>query len=66
MNNSDRVRCENLTCLCEVPLGDTACSSHCSSPDGRDPHVLRCECGHSGCAEQNARQLGGEAGKESL
>jgi len=66
MTSSDRARCENLGCLCEIPIADKACSEYCNSPDGLDPHNVRCLCGHKDCAEQTERQLHGEVGKESL
>jgi len=59
-------RCEHLACLCDVAVGDATCSEYCASPAGRDPQNVRCECGHSGCAEQIDAQLHGASGKESL
>jgi hypothetical protein len=65
MSVSDRVRCENLGCLCDIPIAEKACSEYCDSLEGRDPHNVRCTCGHKVCAEQTEHQLHGGAGKES-
>ena len=59
-------RCENLACLCDVPLAEATCSPYCASPEGRDPQNVRCSCGHAACTEQVEKQLRGESGKESL
>ncbi len=59
-------RCENLACLCEVPVNAATCSDYCASPDGRDPQSIRCECGHSTCREANETQLHGQGGRESV
>jgi hypothetical protein len=59
-------RCENLACLCDVPVVDETCSPYCESPDGRDPQNVVCSCAHAGCAEQMERQLHDEGGRESL
>ncbi len=59
------IRCENLSCLCEVAASDATCSEYCASPSGRDVLDVRCDCGHATCAEAIEQQLGGEAGRES-
>jgi hypothetical protein len=59
-------RCDNLACLCRAPIKDAVCSPYCDSPDGRDPAVITCGCGHSGCQSQIDEQLHGGIGKESL
>jgi hypothetical protein len=63
---TERKRCDNLACLCEVPLAQATCSPYCASPAGRDPANIRCECGHSGCASEIETQLHGGIGAESL
>jgi acetone carboxylase gamma subunit len=60
-----RKRCDNLACLCEVPLAEATCGAFCGSPDGRDPAIIRCECGHAPCAEEVEAQLHGGIGAES-
>lgn len=59
-------RCDNLACLCEVPLSQPTCSPYCDSPAGRDPAEIRCRCGHPGCEKQMETQLHGGIGAESL
>ena len=67
MSSGDDVkRCDNLACLCEVPLADTVCSPYCDSPDGRDPEAIRCRCGHRGCEREMEEQLHGGIGRETL
>jgi len=61
----DFKRCDNLACLCEVPLADEACSDYCRSDAGRDALEIRCECGHPGCEKAVEAQLHGAAGAES-
>ena len=61
----DRKRCDNLACLCEVPLSDATCSAYCDSPEGRDPANIRCACGHPACEKQMETQLHGGIGAES-
>jgi hypothetical protein len=64
--NSDTKRCDNLACLCEVPLTLATCSAYCASPEGSDLASIRCTCGHAVCEEQVEAQLHGGIGKESL
>jgi hypothetical protein len=66
LTGPDTKRCDNLACLCEVPLTQATCSEFCASPQGRDPADLRCACGHAGCEEVVESQLHGGIGKESL
>jgi hypothetical protein len=61
----EAIRCENLSCLCEVSASDATCSPSCASPDGRDVANVICKCGHDACAEAIERQLHGEGGRES-
>jgi acetone carboxylase gamma subunit len=65
VTDATQKRCDNLACLCEVPLADATCSAFCASPDGRDPAIIRCECGHTACAEAVEAQLHGGIGAES-
>jgi hypothetical protein len=58
----DRKRCDNLACLCEVPVSESTCGAHCDSPDGRDPASIRCGCGHPACEQQMETQLHGGIG----
>jgi hypothetical protein len=58
-------RCDNLACLCTVPLSQAVCSEFCASADGRDPAEIRCGCGHAVCAETIDAQLHGGIGSES-
>jgi hypothetical protein len=62
----DTKKCDNLACLCEVPLKDTVCEPYCDSSDGRDPATVRCRCGHPECEAQIEQQLHGGIGRESL
>jgi hypothetical protein len=62
----DMKRCDNLSCLCEVPLAEEACSDYCRSDAGRDATEILCECGHSACAKAVDAQLHGAAGVESV
>jgi hypothetical protein len=62
----DTKKCDNLACLCDVPIVDAVCAPYCDSPDGRDPANVRCTCGHPRCAEQVETQLHGGIGRESL
>jgi len=61
----DLGRCDNLACLCEIPLAQSTCSAYCDSPAGRDPATIRCDCGHAACATQVEAQLHGGIGSES-
>ena len=63
---SDLKKCDNLACLCEMPLAQEVCGDYCGSPDGRDPANVRCRCAHEACASQMDAQLHGGIGKESL
>ena len=63
--SGDRKRCDNLACLCEVPLAQATCSTYCDSPEGRDPANIRCACGHAACESQMESQLHGGIGAES-
>lgn len=65
VTDSDKKRCDNLACLCDVPLSQAACSEYCSSPAARDPATIRCNCGHAGCEQQMETQLHGGIGSES-
>jgi hypothetical protein len=65
MTNEAMTRCENLACLCEVPLGTATCSPYCASPEGKDPQTIVCSCGHAHCHEASEKQLHGGAGTES-
>ena len=65
MTGQDTKRCDNLACICETPLAQSACAPYCDSTEGRDAHNVRCECGHGKCEEQAERQLSGEPGRES-
>jgi hypothetical protein len=64
-STGDLKRCDNLACLCEIPLGDATCSPYCDSPEGRDPANIRCACGHPACETQMETQLHGGIGAES-
>ncbi|GAC1575490.1 MAG: hypothetical protein NVS3B7_07980 [Candidatus Elarobacter sp.] len=66
MASDDTKRCDNLACLCEVPLADSVCAPFCDSPDGRDPEAIRCACGHAGCEKTIEDQLHGGIGRETL
>jgi hypothetical protein len=61
----ETIRCENLSCVCEVPASEATCSPYCASPAGRDVQNVRCDCGHSVCAKAIEEQLHGEGGRES-
>ncbi len=65
LNGGERKRCDNLACLCEIPLAQATCSPYCDSPAGRDPANIRCACGHAGCEAQMVTQLHGGIGAES-
>jgi hypothetical protein len=62
----DTKHCDNLACLCEVPLKQATCSEACAAPEARDPANIRCGCGHDVCTEQVEAQLHGAPGRESL
>ena len=61
----DTTRCDNLSCLCEIPLAQTSCSDYCSSDAGKDPTEIVCKCGHEKCRQANDAQLHGGGGAES-
>jgi hypothetical protein len=65
VDEATTMRCENLSCLCEVAASDATCSDYCASPSGRDALDVRCNCGHPICAETIEKQLSGEAGRET-
>jgi acetone carboxylase gamma subunit len=65
VTDGDRKRCDNLACLCEIPLSQATCSPFCDSPEGRDPATIRCSCGHAACESQMEKQLHGGIGAES-
>ena len=65
MTDEAMTRCENLSCLCEVPASQATCSDYCASPEGRDVANVRCACGHAVCADVIEKQLHGEGGRES-
>ena len=62
----DSKRCDNLACLCTVPLAQSVCSDYCDSPDGRDPAIITCGCGHKSCEAEIDEQLHGGIGEETL
>jgi hypothetical protein len=64
-SSDEHKRCDNLACLCEVPLAEATCSAYCDSPEGRDPANIRCGCGHASCEKQMQTQLHGGIGAES-
>jgi hypothetical protein len=66
LTDTEKKRCDNLACLCEVPLAQSTCGDYCDSPEARDPASIRCRCGHVGCETQVEAQLHGGIGKESL
>ena len=57
-------RCDNLSCLCEIPLADEVCSDYCRSDAGRDATEIRCDCGHPVCNKAVEAQLHGGVGTE--
>jgi hypothetical protein len=63
--DAERKRCDNLACLCEIPLSQATCNAYCDSPEGRDPANIRCTCGHPVCESQMETQLHGGIGAES-
>jgi hypothetical protein len=65
VTDSDLKRCDNLACLCQIPLAESTCSDYCASPDGRDPANIRCACGHDTCESVIDEQLHGGIGAES-
>ena len=66
MISGDTKRCDNLACLCVVPLADAVCNPACDTPESRDPATIKCECGHAGCKKQMDEQLHGGIGRETL
>jgi hypothetical protein len=62
VTEGERKRCDNLACLCEIPLAEATCSAYCDSPEGRDPANIRCACGHPACESQMESQLHGGTG----
>ena len=62
MANVETKRCDNLSCICEVAIGDGACSEHCQRAEHGDGVTLRCECGHERCAQEMERELSGTMG----
>jgi hypothetical protein len=65
MTNEAMTRCENLACLCEVGLTEGTCSTHCASPEGKDPQNIICTCGHAHCKASTEEQLHGGGGSEA-
>lgn len=65
VTGADKKRCDNLACLCEVPLAQAVCAEYCDSREARDPANIRCSCGHPTCETQVERQLHGGIGAES-
>ena len=65
MASDAMTRCENLSCVCEVPTGEATCSAYCASPEARDVSNVRCSCGHAVCSDAIEKQLHGGAGRES-
>jgi hypothetical protein len=63
--NDEMKRCDNLACICEVPVADAVCAPYCDSPDGRDPSIITCGCGHDVCKTAIDEQLSGGIGRES-
>lgn len=55
-------RCDNLSCVCDVPISQAACSEHCARAEHGDSLTLRCECGHEKCAQEMERELTGTMG----
>jgi len=66
VDEATTMRCENLSCLCEVAASDATCSEYCASPSGRDPLDIRCNCGHPACVDTIEKQLSGESGRETV
>ena len=65
ITDDTRKRCDNLACLCEVPLADATCSPYCNSPAAHDPANITCECGHTACTPVIDEQLHGGIGAET-
>jgi hypothetical protein len=65
VTGADKKRCDNLACLCEIPIAQAVCSPYCDSADGRDPAKIRCGCDHPICKETIESQLHGGIGAES-
>ena len=58
MEQSTR-RCDNLACICDIPFAQATCGDHCA---GAKPEEIRCECGHSKCAQEMEAELSGSMG----
>lgn len=58
-------RCDNLSCVCDVPLTEAACSEYCARVERGDGVSLKCECGHAPCAQEMERELTGAMGSRS-
>jgi hypothetical protein len=66
MVTEERKRCDNLACLCEVPVTLAVCGEYCASPEARDARTVACQCEHTGCKTETELRLHGGVGKESL
>lgn len=62
MEHVETKRCENLSCVCDIPISEGVCSEYCSRTEHGDGLALRCECGHDACAQEMKRELTGTMG----
>jgi hypothetical protein len=62
MSNLETKRCDNLSCVCEIPIAEAVCSEHCARAEHGDAVSLRCECGHDACTQEMQRELSGTMG----
>jgi hypothetical protein len=62
---SETKRCDNLSCVCEIPIADAVCGDYCSRVEHGEGVSLKCECGHDACAQEMQRELSGAMGTPS-
>jgi hypothetical protein len=58
MTTEERKRCDNLACVCEVPLAVSACGEACAG-EARDAGTVVCACEHAECRTHTEQRLHG-------
>jgi hypothetical protein len=65
MANIETKRCDNLSCVCEIPIAAQTCSDYCRRAEQLDELPLKCECGHDACVQEMQRELTGTMGSSA-
>lgn len=49
---SEKIRCANFACKCQIEPDQTVCSDYCAAVDGWSSEIQTevCACGHPNCS----------------